>query len=343
MAITIKAFGTAQAAACDLITLTNDSGASMSVTNFGAHLVSIRVPDRDGNLGEVTLGQDDAARYADNDIGYMGATVGRYGNRIAGAAFMQDDVTYRLYANDGENTLHGGREGFNKKVFQYRVEGNSVLMGYTSPHMEEGFPGELNVTVRFTWDSSNAVKIDYEAVCDRDTQINLTNHAYFNLAGEGDIKGHTLQINADKVIAVDKDLIPTGKMLDVTGTPYDLRHPMLLGDALKRRSPAMFKNAKGFDIGYVLNGTGLRPVARLFDPASGRSMQVFTDQPGVQCYSGQGMDTQGRGGQHYGAYSGIALETQHHPDTVHHPEFGSTRLKVGEKYQTTTIYAFGIE
>ncbi len=344
MPVDIRPFGAdPQGNPCSLYTITNAGGASVSVTDWGAHIVSIRVPDRDGNLGEVCLGQDSAQRYAAGGIGYMGATVGRYGNRIGGASFELSGHTYHVGANEGKNSLHGGLEGFDRRLWRAeQVDDQAVAMRYVSPHMEEGFPGELRVTVTFRFDDDNQLRIDYAALSDRDTQVNLTNHAYFNLSDTDDILNHTLTIDADRVIAVGEDLIPTGEMLPVAGTPYDLRVPVLLADALKRRDHPMFAHANGFDIGYVLNGDGLRQAALLACAATGRAMRVHTDQPGVQCYSGQGMDAAGRGGQHYGAYSGIALETQHHPDTVHHPHFGDTLLKAGERYATTTIYAFEV-
>lgn len=343
MRVDIRPFGKDPAGQpADLITLTNARGESVSLTNFGGHIVSLMVLDRAAKLGEVCLGQDSAEDYARRDIGYMGGTIGRYGNRIGGAAFTLNGEEYPLYANDGRNTLHGGKEGFNRKLWAYQVEDNSVVMRYTSPHMEEGYPGELKVTVRFTFSEQAELRIDYRATTDRDTQLNLTNHAYFNLGDSPDILGHTLWIDADQVIEVDGELIPTGAMLPVEGTPYDLRTPQPLGEAMQREDNAMFAAAKGFDIGYVLNGSGMRQIARLHDPDSGRVMTVSTDQPGVQCYSGQGFNCGGRAGHRYCAYAGIALETQQHPDTLHQPAFGSTLLKAGDVYQTATVYAFSV-
>ena len=344
MRVDIRPFGQSPAGEpADLITLTNDRGESVSLTNYGGHIVSIMVRDRRGNLGEVCLGQDSAEDYARRDIGYMGGTIGRYGNRISGAAFTLNGEEYALYANDGRNTLHGGQEGFNRKLWAYEVDRNSVIMRYTSPDMEEGFPGALSVEVRFTFSEDAALRIDYLARTDKETHVNLTNHAYFNLGDSPDILGHTLWVDADRVIEVDGELIPTGVLMSVAGTPYDLRQPQPLGEVMRREDNAMFAAAKGFDIGYVLNGGGMRQIARLHDPDSGRVMTVSTDQPGVQCYSGQGFNCGCRAGHHYCAYAGIALETQQHPDTLHQPSFGTTLLQPGQAYQTSTIYAFTAE
>ncbi|NLC32859.1 MAG: galactose mutarotase [Clostridiales bacterium] len=344
MSITITPFGqTPQGERADLITVTNKKGESASFTNFGAHIVSIKVQDKFGNLGEVCLGQDDAAQYARSDIGYMGGTIGRYGNRIAGAQFELNGKVYHLYANDGANTLHGGQFGFDQKLWEYELSDNSILMYYTSPDMEEGFPGELKVQVRFHFDEESQLSIDYEAISDQDTQVNLTNHAYFNLGHGEDILNHTLQIDADDFVEVDDDLIPTGELQPVEGTVYDLRQPVLLGEALKRRDHDMFLSAKGFDAAFVLNEKEFHQAAVLQAPDTGRSMKVWTDQPGVQCYSGQGLNCSGHDGIMYGPYAGIALETQQHPDTLHHPTFGSTLLKAGDLYKTKTVYAFSAQ
>ncbi len=347
MSIAIKPFGKlADGSQVDWITLTNAQGASASFISYGAHLTSLKVPDREGRLLDVTLGMDSLEEYVATGKGQMGGSIGRYGNRIAGASFELNGKTYPLFANNGQACLHGGKEGFDKKLWACETHSqpgrDSVTFSRVSPHLEEGFPGELTVKVTYTWDDDNQLRMDYHAVSDQDTVINLTNHAYFNLGEDKDVKAQTLQISGDRVIAVTDDLIPTGQMMPVDGTPFDLRQPVLLGQAFARQDEPMFLAAKGYDIGYVLPGSGLREVARMHDPKSGRLMRVLTDQPGVQCYSGQGFDCQGRGGVHYGPYAGLALETQHHPDSVHHPHFGDTTLKAGESYQTSTIYAFSV-
>ena len=326
----------------DFITIKDGSGLVAVLSNYGAHLVSLLVPAGEGKQVDVCLGYDDIAGYKANR-GYLGATVGRYCNRIGGAAFQLNGKTYSLFANDGENTLHGGKDGFDKKTWAYELaeDGKAVTFSYLSPDGEEGFPGNLKVRVRYSFTRDQGLKIDYWAQCDQDTVINLTNHAYFNLAGKGDVKGHSLKVNADSVTATTPDLIPTGEMMPVAGTPYDLRMARLLGDALGDRGRnAMFDRARGYDINYVLNGEGLREAAVLAHLASGLAMRVLTDQPGIQVYSGQGLRYQGKGGVAYGAYSGIALETQHLPDSVNHPHFPDTTLKAGDVFKSTTIYQF---
>lgn len=327
----------------ELITLTNQKGESVSLTNFGAHIVSILVRDRGGALGEVCLGQDNAQAYAARNIGYMGGTIGRYANRIGGSSFDMDGVRYSVSANEGANSLHGGRDGFDQKLWKYETDKNSVLMRYTSPDMEEGYPGELRCEVRFSFDDESRLTIEYSAVSDRDTQVNLTNHAYFNLSEGEDIRSHSLQILADQVLEVNEELIPTGRMLDVAGTPFDLRKPSPVAEAWEKPAHPMFDGAKGFDVAYVLGRSeGLRKAAVLLCDETGREMSVLTDQVGIQCYSGQGLDCAGRGGRHYGPFAGLALETQRHPDTPNHPNFGSARLKAGEEYRAVTVYAFAV-
>ena len=345
MSITIRPFGLdPQGNQADLIILSNARGESVSLTSFGAHIVSIQVLDKEGKIGEVCLGQDSAQAYARRDIGYMGGTIGRYANRIGGAAFEMDGLRFPITANEGSNTLHGGRDGFDQKLWAYETSEQSVTMRYTSPHMEEGFPGELTTRVTFSFDDQANLKIEYSAVCDRDTQANLTNHAYFNLGYGSDILSHTLQIMGSRFLDVNSELIPTGKILPVEGTPFDAVRPVVVGEAWKKPSHPIFEGAKGFDVAYVLfEEEGLREAAILQAPDSGRRMTVLTDLPGIQCYSGQGLDCPGHGGQRYSAYAGIALETQQHPDTPNHPGFGSTRLKAGDEYKTTTVYAFSVK
>lgn len=345
MSVSVKPFGLdPQGNEVSLITLTNARGESASFSNFGAHIVSIKVMDKNGDIGEVCLGQDSAQSYARRDIGYMGATVGRYANRIGSAAFEMDGKAYAITANEGRNTLHGGQDGFNRKLWSYEVDGQALVMRYTSPHMEEGFPGELSVQLRFSFDDEGRLAIHYHAVCDRDTQVSLTNHAYFNLGHEKDILGHLLCIKGDAILEVDGELIPTGKLLAVEGTPFDVRKPTPVGDAWKMPAHAMFEGAKGFDVAYVLpEGNQLRDIATLYAPDSGRLMTVWTDLPGIQCYSGQGLDCPGHDGKNYGAFAGIALETQQHPDTPNHESFGSTKLSPGQTYETQTVYAFSVK
>lgn len=329
----------------DFITLSSKAGLRAVVSNYGAHLISLLVPGKDGQPIDVCLGYDDLSGYR-RHRGYLGATVGRYCNRIGGAAFTLNGNEYALYPNDGANTLHGGLEGFDKKTWDYEVSEScdSATFRYRSPDGEEGFPGDLDVKVTYSLEEPGALKIMYSARSDQDTVINLTNHSYFNLAGSGNIGKHTLLVQAESVTATTPDLIPTGVLLPVKDTPYDLRTARLLADALDDRGRnSMFDGANGFDINYVLDGEGLREAAVLALPDAGLRMRVITDQPGIQVYSGQGLNNPGRGGAIYGPYSGIALETQHLPDSVHHAHFSDTSLKAGDVFHSTTIYQFAVD
>lgn len=329
-----------------LYTMTNKVGASVSVLDFGAHIVSIRVPDRQGKLAEVCLGYDSLEEY-DRNSGYLGATVGRYGNRIAGAKFTLNGVEYELFPNNGRNNLHGGREGFDKKWWKGQVleaEGeDTVLFTYVAHDGEEGFPGRLHTQVSFSFDDDCKLTIRYLAVSDKDTLVNLTNHSYFNLAGEGDVLAHELQVNADTITDVDKELIPTGELKAVAGSPMDFNRPVKLADCFARKDECrLLREANGLDTNFVLRGEGMKEAAVLHHPASGRTMQVLTTEPGIQIYSGQGLHQKGHDGVQYGPYSGIALETQHYPDSPNQPHFPSTVLRAGDTYQTTTVYAFSV-
>lgn len=345
MSITQKPYGVdLTGRTMTLYTMTNKGGASVSVLDFGAHIVSIRVPDRNGKLAEVCLGFDSFEEY-DRNRGCLGATIGRYGNRIGQARFSLNGVEYSLFPNNGRNNLHGGREGFDKKWWRgqtLEAEGEDTLIfTYVAHDGEEGFPGKLHAQVSFSFDDQCRLTIRYMAQSDKDTVVNMTNHAYFNLAGEGDILAHTLQIYADYVTDVDSELIPNGEFLAVAGTPLDFDQPMKIGDGVARRKECrLIDEADGYDVNYVLRGEGMREAAVLRDAASGREMRVLTTEPGVQVYSGQGLNLTGHGGAHYGPYSGVALETQHFPDSPNQPAFPSTVLRAGDTYQTTTVYAF---
>lgn len=345
MSITTKPFGIDPIGRpMTLYTMTNRLGASVSVLDFGAHIVSIRVPDRDGNLADVALGFDTLEEY-DQKPNYLGATVGRYGNRIGGAKFALNGQEYTLFPNDGRNNLHGGREGFDKKWWRgevLEVPGeDAVLFTYVAHDGEEGFPGKLHTQVTFAFDDQCRLTIRYMAQSDKDTIVNLTNHTYFNLAGKGDVLGHTLQIHADAVTDVDSELIATGALLPVAGTPLDFNQPMKIGDGVARRRECRLIDAvDGYDVNYVIPGQGLREAAVLRDEQSGRQMQVLTTEPGIQIYSGQGLKLEGKGGAHYGAFAGVAMETQHYPDSPNHPNFPTTTVRAGETYQSTTVYAF---
>ena len=348
MSITTKPFGT------DLIgrnmtlyTMTNKSGASVSVLDFGATLVSIMVPDKEGKLQEVNLGFDSYQEY-DEKSGFLGASVGRYANRIGGARFTLNGKTYTLFKNDGENTLHGGREGFDKKWWKGQVmEGDTedaVIFTYVSHDGEEGFPGTMKVQITYAFDDQNALTIRYMAQCDQDTVINLTNHSYFNISQKPDIKGLFVQVNSDYITNVDAGLIPTGELLPVDGTLFDLREGDFVGNRLAKMDECpLMKAVNGYDTNFVIRGEGLRTAAVVKDPESGRVMTVKTTEPAMQIYTANSMDLIGHDGAHYGNYAGIALETQHYPDSPNHPEFPTTTLKAGDTFQSTTIYAFTVE
>ena len=353
MAITTKPFGvTRKGDAITMFTMTNQSGASVSVIELGAIVTSIIVPDKNGNLADVTLGFDTLDRY-EGDHAFMGDIVGRYGNRIAKAKFTLDGVDYNLAVNDNQNHLHGGKEGLNTKVWKLAesTEGegvDSVKLHYLSPDMEENYPGNLAMYVTDSWDDDCNLTIRYEATTDKATHCNLTNHTYFNLAGHdhGTVLDHVVLIDADVVTAVDKELIPTGVYMPVVGTPLDLREGMLLADGVEAKDTCIpMVWAGGYDHNFVLRkGNAMALCAFVYHEDSGRSMEVITDQPGVQLYTACSTDYEGgRGGMHYGNFSGLCLETQHFPDTPNHPNFPTTVLRPGEKYDTTTIYAFRVE
>lgn len=352
MAITTRPFGvTKNGEAVTLYTMTNRSGASVSLIDFGAIITSIIVPDRNGAMADVTLGFDTFDRY-EGDHAFMGDIVGRYGNRIARARFTLDGTEYHLAVNDGVNHLHGGKAGFNTKLWQATpCEGqgmDSVSLHYVSPDMEENYPGTLDVHCTYSWDDGCNLSIRYEATTDKATHCNLTNHTYFNLGGHdhGTVRDHVVYIDSDVVTAVGSDLIPTGGYLPVAGTPLDLREGMLLGDGLDAMESCVpMQYAKGYDHNFVLRkGSAMALCACVFHEDSGRMMEVITDQPGVQLYTACTTDYEGgRGGVHYGNYSGLCLETQHFPDSPNHVHFPSTVLRPGEKYDTTTIYAFRVD
>lgn len=327
-----------------LYTMTNQKGASVSVLDFGAHVVSIKVPDAQGNMTDVCLGFDSYEEY-DKGAGFLGATVGRYGNRIGGAKFTLNGQEYALFKNDGENSLHGGREGFDKKWWKCDTLEDSgedtLIFTYIAHDGEEGYPGKMHVQVAFSWDNDCALTIRYLAESDKDTVVNLTNHSYFNLSGEDDILNHKLLVHSSAVTDVTPDLIPSGELLPVEGTPLDLSAGALLGERIRRQDEhRLLKGVNGFDVNYVIAGEGLREAAVLSGEKSGITMRVLTTEPGMQVYTGQGLNANGHGGKHYGAFAGVALETQHYPDSPNHPEFPTTTLRVGDVYESTTVYAF---
>ncbi|WP_321474501.1 aldose epimerase family protein [uncultured Paludibaculum sp.] len=345
--VTTQDFGkTEKGEALSLYTLKNRNGVELSVTNYGARVVALKTPDAHGNVADITLGFETAKGYEGANP-YFGAIVGRYGNRIAKGKFKLDGKEYTLAKNNGENSLHGGLVGFDRVVWSGRAEDvggvGKVTLTYTSKDGEEGYPGTLNVTVTYTLNNNDEIQIDYLATTDKATVLNLTNHTYFNLAGEGkgDILNQLMQVNADKFTPVDAGLIPTGELKDVTGTPFDFRKPTAIGARINDKDEQLMLG-KGYDHNYVLNrtGSGLVQAARAEDAASGRVLEVWTTEPGVQFYTGNFLDgtVAGKNGVHYAQRSAFCLETQHYPDSPNHPDFPSTVLKPGEEYKTTTVW-----
>ncbi len=323
-------------------TLTNDNLMRIVLINYGAILVSLENPDRDGNIADITLGYDDLEGYLD-DTAYLGATIGRYGNRIAKGVFILNGKVYKLATNNGNNHLHGGIKGFNRVVWdseELRDENAvSVIFKYLSNDVEEGYPGNLLVKVKYTLNNENELKLEYEAETDKPTVVNLTHHSYFNLAGQGkrDVLDHIIMINADKYIAVDDELIPKGAYYPVEGTPMNFQKEESIGKKIKSVQG-------GYDHSYALNkeGDGLSLAARVYEPETGRIMEILTTEPGLQFYSGNFLDgtITGKNGRVYSKNYGFCLETQHFPDSPNIPEFPSTVLNPGEKYTHVTVHRF---
>jgi len=331
--------------AVDRYTLTNSHGLQVEVMTYGATLAAVKVPDREGRLANVTLYLDTFADYLRGHP-LFGSVVGRYANRIAGAAFTLDGVEYALTPNAGKNHIHGGRTGFQKIVWDARpVRGDGsvgVELTHTSPDGHEGYPGTLNVKVTYTLTEANELKMAYEARTDKPTLVNLTNHAYWNLAGagSGDVLGHVLTLNADRYLPADKRKIPLGQLKSVKGTPMDFTEPKTIGSRIEQVED------RNYDHCYVLNkkdGERLSLAARVVEPTSGRVMDVHTTQPGVQVYTAKHLSSRFKaGGKEYGPYHGICLETQHFPDSPNRPAFPSTVLRPGRTYRHVTIHTFGI-
>jgi aldose 1-epimerase len=330
--------------------LTNDKGAEAVVISYGATLVSLKVPDRNGKIADVVLGYDSVDGY-EQGTSYFGGTIGRYGNRIAGGQFTLDGKIFHVPTNDGPNSLHGGTIGFNKRVWtavdRSRADADVLELSYTSADGEEGYPGTLKVKVTYTLPAeSNELRIDYWATTDKDTVLNLTNHSYFNLTGDAsqNILDHQLVLHALKFTPVDSTLIPTGEERSVQGTPFDFTKPTAIGARINQDDEQL-KFGKGYDHNWVLEKTdkdGLQLAAEVFDPSSGRVLEILTTEPGIQFYSGNFLDgtAKGKGGQLYAYRTGLALETQHFPDSPNHPNFPSTELKPGQTYRSTTVLRF---
>ncbi len=322
--------------------LKNRGGLTVKLMNFGATVTSIQVAD--GKPGtDIVLGYPSLDGYQTKQDPYFGAVVGRYGNRIAKGRFKLDGKEYTLATNNGPNSLHGGNKGFDKRVWDVKDSGaDSVTFHYLSPDGEEGYPGNLNVTVKYTLNDNNELRIDYEATTDKPTVLNTTNHTYFNLAGEGsgDVLKQIAWINADKFTPVDATLIPTGELKPVAGTPFDFVKPTPIGARIKEKDQQL-EYGRGYDHNFVLNDPGkLRVVARVSDPHSNRMVIVSTDQPGLQFYTGNFLDgtIKGKSGKPYGFRGAFCLETQHFPDSPNHANFPSTELKPGQTFRSTTIF-----
>lgn len=324
--------------------LSNANGMQAVITSYGAIVQKLTAPDRDGQYRDVVLGFDTVGEYAGASP-YFGAIVGRYGNRIGDSRFELDGVEYTLEANDGKNSLHGGFKGFDKVLWDASRDGQSVTLTYVSPDGEAGYPGEVTLTVVYTLTEDDELRIDYHATTDKATPLNVTNHSYFNLAGQGagTILDHELEINADAFTPVDQTLIPTGEIRPVDGTPFDFRSATAIGARIDAPDEQL-RFGRGYDHNWVLirSGDGLQLAARAYDPGSGRILEVFTTEPGVQFYSGNFLDgtITGKDGAVYGHRSGFCLETQHFPDSPNRPEFPSTILHPVESYGSTTVFRF---
>lgn len=336
------AWGKADGQPVSLYTLTNKHGMVAKITNYGGIVTELHTPDRNGQMGDVVLGFDNLAQYLKGDP-YFGAIVGRFGNRIAKGTFKLDGKTYHLPINNGPNSLHGGTKGFDKRVWKatphMTANGPALTLAYLSKNGEEGYPGDLHTTVTYTLTNDNALRIEYTATTDKDTPLNLTNHSYFNLAGSGDILDTDMTIAADRYTPVDANMIPTGKIVSVKGTPLDFTTPHKIGERIGQMT-----ETKGYDHNFVLNSGGgkLAFAARAHDPLTGRVMEVYTTQPGVQFYTGNFLDgtLTGKRGEVYRQHDAFCLETQHFPDSPNHPNFPSSILHPGQTYHQVTVYKF---
>lgn len=332
-----------------LYTLSNDRGLIMQVTNFGGRVVSLFTPDRNGVMDDIVLGYENIDKYVNNPgERFLGAAIGRYGNRIAGGQFTLNGQQYQLSTFDNGQCLHGGDYGFDRVVWNVdSVARDYILLSYLSKDMEEGFPGNLEVKMAYRLTPDNEFRIEYSAITDKPTPVNLTHHSFFNLKGEGNgtINTHELRIAANRYTPVDSVLIPTGELADVTGTPFDFRKPTPIGSRLDEKN-AQFDNCRGYDHNFVLNRTtdsDLELAASVYEPSNGRYMEVWTTEPGIQFYGGNFFDgtTTGKSGKPYKFRESFALETQHFPDSPNQASFPSTILNPGKTYHHICIYKFG--
>lgn len=348
--ITKQSFGkTSDGQSVDIYTLRNRHGMEARITNYGGIVVSLTAPDRDHKFADVVLGYNDLDSYLKPPFPYFGAIIGRYGNRIAKGRFTLNGVEYKLAVNNGENHLHGGIKGFDKVVWtaneMHSANGPALALTYLSKDGEEGYPGNLRVRVVYTLTHNNELKIDYTASTDKDTVTNLTHHSYFNLAGEGngDILDHRLVLKANRFVPTDADAIPTGELQNVAGTPFDFRTATAIGARINA-GHEQINFGKGYDHTWVINGRAgvLRQAATVYEPTTGRVMEVWTTEPGVQFYTGNYLDgtLTGKSGKPYARRSGFCLETQHYPDSPNRPNFPTTTLRKGATYRSITIYKF---
>jgi len=337
----------------DRFALKNGRGLEVGLMSYGAAVISVRAPDRNGHVEDIVLGFDKFDDYL-TKARYFGTVVGRYGNRIAKGRFALDGVAYQLAVNNGVNHLHGGHRGFDKAVWHAdpfeRGGGAGVAFTYTSVDGEEGYPGTLKASVTYTLTAGNELVLDYQAASDKATPVNLTNHSYFNLAGRGcgDITPHVLTLHADRYTPIDEAMIPTGDVATVAGTPFDFRTPAPIGARIDAGHEQL-RRAGGYDHNFVLNGRGdarlkssrstTEHAARVVEPASGRTLDVATAEPGVQFYAGNNLDPARNG---FARRAGFCLETQHFPDSPNHPQFPSTILRPGRTYESTTVFTFGV-
>jgi aldose 1-epimerase len=345
--ITKEPFGMVEGKPVDLYTLVNHHGLVVKITNYGGIITSLLVRDRNGKLGDIVLGYENVNSYVKNNP-YFGALIGRYGNRIGKGKFTLDGQDYVLAINNGENALHGGNKGYDKVIWDAREiktrEGVGLELAYLSPDGQEGYPGNLTIKVYYILTNRNELKVDYFATTDKKTVVNLTHHSYFNLAGAGTILGHELMLNANKFTPVDQGLIPTGELRNVAGTPFDFTQSVAIGARINQDDEQL-RFGGGYDHNWVLNESGsgrLFLAGSLYEPKSGRFMEVFTTEPALQFYSGNFLDgtIEGKGGQFYSYRSGLCLEAQHFPDSPNKPDFPSTVLNPKEEYRQTTVYKF---
>ena len=331
----------------DGYTIRNSRGVTMHVITYGGIITSLRVPDRTGHVDDIVLGFDSLSGYL-KDSPYFGAIVGRYANRIAKGRFTLDGKTYQLPVNNGQNSLHGGTRGLDKvvwkaKPFEHATSAGLVL-SYVSPDGDQGYPGALSLRVTYTLNDADELAIEYHATTNKATPVNLSQHSYFNLTGaQRDVLGHVVQIAASRYTPVDTTLIPTGELASVAATPFDFRTPTAIGARIAEPNEQL-KIAGGYDHNWVLDGSGMRHVARVVEPTTGRTIDVATDQPGLQFYTGNFLDgtITGKGGRVYGHRFAFCMETQHFPDSPNHTSFPSTILRPGKAFDSRTVFTFGV-